>query len=541
MLSRIVSVDPQGGPWGLGEIVAELDLSPESWFFPCHFQDDQVMAGSLMAEGCGQLMQFYMLLMGLQTQTFDARFQPIRGLPQVVRCRGQVTPRHRKLIYRLEITDIGMHPRPFARANVDIISEGKIVVNFKDLGLQLVEKDLTLSPPAARDHREITQSVQAAAVVRRADLVADEAQITAFALGSHADCFGPEYRVFERMRAPRTPNGPLQLISRVVEIQGRRHEFRPGTSLVSEYDVPEYPWFCIENNYPTTPYSILMELGLQPCGFLSAWLGSMLIFPDQELFFRNLDGSGHLRRSVDLRGKTVTNRVTLVSSTSIQGVVIQKFTYALECDGEIVYDGDAVFGYFTAAALTNQAGLDNGRSTAAWHEQEQATRTLTRLRPEAFLRAAPGRVHARLAGGRLGFLDEVWVGPGGRYGAGYVFARRRINPEDWFYRSHFYEDPVMPGSLGIEAILEAMQAAALHSGLPNELANPHVVPLAPNRTVWKYRGQIVQATREMCLEVHLRPVQRADGRIVLLGDASLWKQDLRIYEVQGLGLEWRRG
>lgn len=540
MLSRIVSVDPQGGPWGLGEIMAELDLSPESWFFPCHFQDDQVMAGSLMAEGCGQLMQFYMLLMGLQTQTFDARFQPIRGLPQVVRCRGQVTPRHRKLIYRLEITDIGMHPRPFARANVDIISEGKIVVNFKDLGLQLVEKDLTLSPPVAHDHRVIPQSLPPApAAARRADLVADEAQITAFALGSHVDCFGPEYRVFDRMRAPRTPNGPLQLISRVLEIQGRRHEFRPGSSLVSEYDVPEYPWFCTENNYPTTPYSILMELGLQPCGFLSAWLGSMLIFPDQELYFRNLDGSGHLRRHVDLRGKTVTNRVTLVSSTSIQGVVIQKFTYALECEGEIVYDGDAAFGYFTQAALANQVGLDNGRLVAPWHVQQQATQSLIALRPEQFMRAEMGRVHQRLAGGRLSFLDDVWVGSGGRHGTGYVFARKRINPSDWFYRAHFHEDPVMPGSLGVEAILEAMQIAALQSGLPNEFANPHVVPLAPNRTVWKYRGQIVQATEEMRLEVHLRPVQREAGRIVMVGDASLWKEDLRIYEVQGLGLEWQ--
>ena len=46
---------------------------------------------------------------------------------------------------------------------------------------------------------------------------------------------------------------------------------------------------------------------------------------------------------------------------------------------------------------------------------------------------------------------------GGRYGKGYVYASRPVNPQDWFYPFHFYQDPVMPGSLGVEAILEAMQ------------------------------------------------------------------------------------
>ncbi len=67
---RVTSIDPRGGDWGLGLVIGEQDLTPESWFFPCHFQDDQVMAGSLMAEGCSQLLQIYMLALGLQAYTF---------------------------------------------------------------------------------------------------------------------------------------------------------------------------------------------------------------------------------------------------------------------------------------------------------------------------------------------------------------------------------------------------------------------------------------------------------------------------------------
>ena len=79
MVDRIVEVEPQGGAWGLGLIVSEKDLRPDDWYFPCHFKDDEVMAGSLVAEGCSQLLQFYLLYLGMQTKMDDARFQPLKN------------------------------------------------------------------------------------------------------------------------------------------------------------------------------------------------------------------------------------------------------------------------------------------------------------------------------------------------------------------------------------------------------------------------------------------------------------------------------
>jgi len=140
MHDRITSVNISGGLWGLGEVVSEKDLAPDDWFFPCHFKDDQVMAGSLMAEGCVQLLQFYALYIGLHTQTKNARFQPIKKLSNIVKCRGQVVPTDKLLTYKMEVTEIGLSPNPYAIANVDIILENRVVVNFKDVGIELIEK-----------------------------------------------------------------------------------------------------------------------------------------------------------------------------------------------------------------------------------------------------------------------------------------------------------------------------------------------------------------------------------------------------------------
>jgi 3-hydroxymyristoyl/3-hydroxydecanoyl-(acyl carrier protein) dehydratase len=236
MIDRITQVDPTGGAWGLGLIVSEKDLEPDDWYFPCHFKDDEVLAGSLVAEGCSQLLQFYLLYLGMQTQTQDARFQPVPNLGQVVRTRKQIMASSSKLIYRMEITEIGLSPKPYAKANVDIIYEGIVVVDFKNLGLMLSEK------PADAPYKQLTinneqltinENLPVEAFRQRAALF-DDFHIENFALGSISACFGPDFQVFEGRRIPRTPNGDLKLFSRVVEINAERFHFKNEPNLTSE-------------------------------------------------------------------------------------------------------------------------------------------------------------------------------------------------------------------------------------------------------------------------------------------------------------------
>ena len=121
MIDRVTSMDTRGGVWGLGLVVAEKDLTPEDWYFACHFKDDPVMPGTLLAEGGVQVLQLYMLYCGMQAVVKDARFQPIRGLRQRVRCRKEVNGRHEKVVYRLEVKEAALLPEPYAIADLEIL------------------------------------------------------------------------------------------------------------------------------------------------------------------------------------------------------------------------------------------------------------------------------------------------------------------------------------------------------------------------------------------------------------------------------------
>jgi 3-hydroxymyristoyl/3-hydroxydecanoyl-(acyl carrier protein) dehydratase/malonyl CoA-acyl carrier protein transacylase len=140
LLDRICHIDLRGGAWGFGAVEAEKDLRPDDWYFTAHFKDDPVLAGSLIAEGCAQLLQFYLLYLGLQTRTRQARFQPLHGLAQSVQCRGQVTPGDGRLKYRMDVIEIGLAPAPYAVATVDVLVGERIVVRFEHLGLRLAEE-----------------------------------------------------------------------------------------------------------------------------------------------------------------------------------------------------------------------------------------------------------------------------------------------------------------------------------------------------------------------------------------------------------------
>ena len=537
MLDRVVSLDPRGGAWGLGLIVAEKDLAPHHWYFPCHFKDDQVLAGSLMADGCGQLLRFYMLYLGLQTLTTDAQFQPLPGLPQKVRCRGQVTPKNRLLTYRMEIKEIGTTPRPYAVADVDILLQDKVVVDFKNLGVFLAEKDPEASLQAGRNR---AQAVPQRPSSGRRTALFTRKHLEEFATGSIARCFGPDFAIYENRQPPRTPNGDLQLISRVLEVSGKRLDMRHPAAVVAEYDVPRDAWYFKENSHPAVmPYSIWMEISLQPCGFISAYVGTTLLSPDVDFCFRNLDGEGTILRDIDLRGRTITNRSELLSTVSTGSTIIQQFRFELSHQDDPFYRGTATFGYFLKEALANQIGMDGGR-----HNHPLLTLEYLSGSPavqidlkgsearERLYQAHPGKPYYRLAGARLDFLDEVRiVEHGGKYGKGYIYGGKRIDPSDWFYPCHFYQDPVMPGSLGVESILQAMQIFALHQDVGRPFQSPRFVQRLNHRVQWKYRGQLIPADDQMALDVHIKGVERAEGAVMISGEASLWKNKIRIYEI----------
>ncbi|CAA0124076.1 Phthiocerol/phenolphthiocerol synthesis polyketide synthase type I PpsA [BD1-7 clade bacterium] len=606
MIERVTKVDRIGGHWGLGILEGEKRLEPDHWYFPCHFKGDQVMAGSLMSEGCGQLAMFFMLWLGMHGNVNNARFQPVPGESQTVRCRGQVLPQSNTLTYRMEVTAMGMEPHPFMKANIDIILDGKVVVDFKNLSVMIKEQDDS-APYAAKlpegtplvGAAPSTPAAPAAAPVaaapaleldstgkapfanvnaplmwvesnldvakikgvtpikhREAPMPTDPARqnrvpntvpftpwhMFEFATGNISNCFGPDFDVYEGRIPPRTPCGDLQVVTQVIDVQGERLDLKKVSSCVAEYEVPADAWYFTKNSHENwMPYSILMEISLQPNGFISGYMGTTLKYPEKDLFFRNLDGSGKLLKEVDLRGKTITNKSVMLSTSIAGGSIIQSFTFELLTDGEVFYEGKAVFGYFSNEALTNQLGIDNGRTTNAWfvdNNTPESQKDIIDLRDTnlPMYTAQAGKPHYKLAGGQMNFVDTVTiVEGGGKDSKGYVFGERTIDPTDWFFRYHFHQDPVMPGSLGVEAIIELLQVYALKNDLGAGFTNPRfIAPLS--EVVWKYRGQITPENKQMALDVHITDVKKEAGQVTIIGDANLSKDGLRIYEVKDIVL-----
>lgn len=539
MLDRITSVDLQGGAYGLGTIVAEKDLSPNDWYFPCHFRDDEVLAGSLQAEGGGNLLRFLMLMLGLQRLTKDARYQPMFDLPQKVRCRKEVTPgRDTKLVYKLEVKEIGLVPNPYVIADLEIISDGVITVHFENLGLQLREKD---NPKYLEKEAGIKISP------RSEGALLNELDITNFALSDLSKAFGPDFACYDGRTVSRQPNTDLQLISRVIKVEGERLFFKKPSTIYAEYDVPVDAWYYEQNSTKTMPYSILMEIALQPCGLLGAYMGSTLKFSDKNLFFRNLDGEGEmfdLPMGTDWRGKTIHNKSVLVSSVSLAGTVLQNYTFELSIDGQVFYKGKSSFGFFPGEALAQQVGLDNGTEVPAWYQSENLQTkdylsiNLDSLYGKMKLFKAPAdKPNYHLAGDQLLLLDQLKiVKDGGKYNKGYVHASKIVNTYDWFFTCHFYQDPVMPGSLGVEAILQAMQTFALQQNLGKDFKSPKFVQLDNHKTNWKYRGQILLGVENMHCEVHFKTIEQRGDTLAIIGDAFLWNEGTRIYQITDLAL-----
>ncbi|MFC1235680.1 beta-ketoacyl synthase N-terminal-like domain-containing protein [Vibrio sp. F74] len=598
MIEQVSRVEPQGGAWGLGLIEGHKQLEPDHWYFPCHFKDDSVMAGSLMAEGCGQLLQFYMMHLGLHTQVENGRFQPLENASQQVRCRGQVLPQSAVLTYRMEVTEIGLTPRPYAKANIDILLDGKIVVDFKNLGVMIKEEaectrygqrsqatvtdatELNVNPkPVAQVTQVSSVQKQASANAPLMAQVPDlktaqnkgviplqhvEAPMTPdydnrtpdtvpftpyhmfeFATGDIEKCFGPDFSIYRGMIPPRTPCGDLQLTTRVIEVNGTRGDFKTPSSCIAEYEVPKNAWYFDENSHSSLmPYSVLMEISLQPNGFVSGYMGTTLGFPGLELFFRNLDGSGKMLRNVDLRGKTIVNDSRLLSTVMMGTNIIQSFSFELSTDGIPFYVGTAVFGYFKGDALKDQLGLDNGQVKQPWHVDNNRTPdvSINLLDKESRYFTAPlsasGELqpHYKLAGGRLNFIDKVDItSDGGKAGLGYLHAERTIDPSDWFFQFHFHQDPVMPGSLGVEAIIELMQTYAINKDLGAGFHSPKFGQIE-SEVKWKYRGQINPLNKQMSLDVHITAIEERDGKTVIIGDANLSKDGLRIYELSDIAI-----
>jgi len=364
-----------------------------------------------------------------------------------------------------------------------------------------------------------------------------KAQLREFGTGSIAKCFGPDFAILDQRRSPRIPNGDLLMIDRIISIAGERKVLKPPASIVSEFDVPSNAWFLQENEYNGLPLSILMEIALQPCGILSAYLGTSLELPAENNRFRNLDGKITFRGCPDLSGRTITNHVALLNSFSSGGMHIQKYTFELSVDASVFLAGESSFGYFSQEAMEQQTGLGYQENPNLASEARTVKTHQDQIREGAVTLQTNS-----LQSKHLCLVDSVrFYENTGRYSKGSVRGEKRLSGNEWFYDNHFFQDPVMPGSLGLEAVMQGLWAFARYQRYDVKFSNPVLDFTGNDPFVWKYRGQVIPSNHLISYQIHLKEVQVFDSMIFMSADADFQVDGTRIYAFNNIALAVREG
>ena len=130
MMDRIVSITADGGEHGKGEIIAELDIRPDLWFFDCHFINDPVMPGCLGLDALWQIVGFFLAWKG----------HPGRGRAlgvDEVKFRGQVLPTAVKVVYHVVVRRVMAGKLVMGIADGTVSVDGRQIYTAKGLKVGL--------------------------------------------------------------------------------------------------------------------------------------------------------------------------------------------------------------------------------------------------------------------------------------------------------------------------------------------------------------------------------------------------------------------
>jgi 3-hydroxymyristoyl/3-hydroxydecanoyl-(acyl carrier protein) dehydratase len=433
----------------------------------------------------------------------------------------------------LEVAAADLIPRPRLEARVAITGAEGPAARIDGLAVELRERP---GVPVGPD--------SAGAVPRflgRKNRYGERALLSEFHLthaarGDMGIAFGPRYAALSARRTARPPTYGLQYLDRIMsatpgEVPGE------GATHVTEYDSPADAWYYRETANASMPNLVYLETSLQSALVPAYYLGTRPEVPDEEMILRNLEGHATVLREIDLRDTTIRQRTELLSTMSVSGATLQNLAYELAVDGEPFYRGQSLFGHFSARALAEQTGLDGGRYRPNWLEGQADPPPVRTV--DIAARRVTGR-GPRAGSGRLALLEAIEVvDGGGDHGKGYLRAVKPVDPDDWFFGRHFHLDPVIPGSIGVESVIQGLQEWLVDSGLADGLRGPEFVVPAGVRLQWKYRGQFLPTDAEATLEVHVKDCRRTPGRVRVRADASVWKPGLRVYQLTDVAVELR--
>ena len=130
MMDRIININDNSGEFSKGEIIAELDIKPDLWFFDCHFKGDPVMPGCLGLDAMWQLVGFYLGWLG----------QPGKGRALgvgEVKFTGQVLQNIKKVTYHISLKRLILRKLILGVADGVLKADGEVIYEAKNMKVGL--------------------------------------------------------------------------------------------------------------------------------------------------------------------------------------------------------------------------------------------------------------------------------------------------------------------------------------------------------------------------------------------------------------------
>ena len=468
------------------------------------------MPGTLMYECCMHTLRIFLLRMGWVAESDRVSLEPVQGVTSRLKCRGQVLETTSVVTYEIAIKELGAGPEPYAIADARMYADGKYIVDMENMSVRMA--GVTFDELAALwQQTPEPKTVSAATEFKRA--VYDESRIIAFTQGNPSLAFGLPYKIFDEERTiARLPRAPYQFLDRITHVEGEPWKMKSGCVAEAQYQVPGDAWYFDADRQKNMPFAVLLEIALQPCGWLAAYMGSALT-SETDLKFRNLGGEGVQYLPVTSASGILTTRATVTNVSDSGGMIIQHYNFHVESPEGTVYEGTTYFGFFSAQALQNQKGIQD----ATPHEPSSGERERGVIDEKYPVEPPFPRDKMRM----VDHLD-LFVQDGGPEGLGFIRGRKKVDPEEWFFKAHFYQDPVMPGSLGVEAFIQLLKFAATKRWG----ASPETVfEGISGKHQWLYRGQVIPTDNTVTVEA---TVTEIDDQVRSIGADGFLMVDGRV-------------
>jgi 3-hydroxymyristoyl/3-hydroxydecanoyl-(acyl carrier protein) dehydratase len=131
---------------------------------------------------------------------------------------------------------------------------------------------------------------------------------------------------------------------------------------------------------------------------------------------------------------------------------------------------------------------------------------------------------------QMRMLDHIdlYLEHEGTHGLGFIRGIKQVNPDEWFFKAHFYQDPVNPGSLGLEAFLQLLKYAAYKRWGLN-LDTRLTTNVVGEEHSWLYRGQVIPTNKKVSVEASITHID--DTRKFMKANGYLSVDNRIIYQM----------